>query len=85
MSDAYHTLAAFDDLAFAAMKISLSEPEQSIIVERLQKLDDRCRRHRAASAPTHRNTISRDASQTLLGIATRSIEFPVLNLFWHRF
>ena len=37
MSDAYHTLAAFDDLAFAAMKISLSEPEQSIIVERLRE------------------------------------------------
>ena len=37
MSDAYRTLALFDDIAFAALKVSLSEPERSIIVERLRQ------------------------------------------------
>jgi phosphohistidine swiveling domain-containing protein len=37
MSDAYHTLAIFDDLAFAALKVSLAEPDRSIIIERLSQ------------------------------------------------
>jgi hypothetical protein len=74
MSDAYHALAAFDDLAFAALKISLSEPEQSIIVERLREdwmtdvgVIGLLRRQ-------HIETQSVRTRQTLLGIATRTIE-----------
>lgn len=37
MSNAYRVLAAVDDLAYAALKVSLSEPERTIIIERLRQ------------------------------------------------
>src|ERR1044071_1541235 len=35
--DAYRSLVAFDDVAFSALKISLSEPEHSIVLDRLRQ------------------------------------------------
>jgi phosphohistidine swiveling domain-containing protein len=35
--DVYHIFTAFDDIAFSALKVSLSEPERSLILERLRQ------------------------------------------------
>lgn len=37
MSDDYQNLVAVDDIAFAALKVSLSEPERSVILDRLRQ------------------------------------------------
>ena len=35
--DLYHLFTAFDDIAFSALKVSLSEPERSLILDRLRQ------------------------------------------------
>ena len=37
MRDKYHTLTAVDDIAFAALKLSLVEPERTVVIERLRE------------------------------------------------